>query len=92
MTHEIAQGEETVISVWTRSTAGAKFTVTDADKRHLADGVEVIHSGTSDVHENPSSMVITSSKIVGPAKLKVKGDAIGSRWSTNNFLVVFSVS
>ena len=81
-----------MISVWTRSTAGAKFTVTDADKHPLSEVVEVVHVGTSDGHENPSSKTITSSKIVGPAKLKVKGDAIGSRWSTNNFLIVFSVS
>jgi hypothetical protein len=95
VTHDIEAGERVSLSIWTRSPSGATFSVVDADKkRHSAfvDGVLVKHSGTGDTSETPSSKIITSTEIVGPAKLKVKADSVGSRWSSSNFLVVFTVS
>jgi hypothetical protein len=92
---EVKAGETLEISVYTHSVPGAKFTLTDTDqKTPLMDGahVEVKHTGTDDPLENPSMKKITSAPISGPIKVKVKADSNGSRFSTNNFLVVFSLS
>ena len=68
--------------------------VTDADNKSakpFVEGVESKHGGTADLSEYPTSKTINEgSKIVGPVKLKVKLDSKASRWSTNNFLVVFT--
>lgn len=88
-------GEELEVSIYTRSVAGAKFTLVDATNKlaaPLASDVEVKHSGTGeDPEEIPTHKAISSTNIVGPASIKVKAESIGSRWSTQNFLVVFSV-
>lgn len=92
-TYDIAAGEELEVTIYTRSTAGAKFTLTDTNhsKAPWVENVEVKHSGTDDINETPSHETITKEKIVGPASVKVKADSNGGRWSTHNFLVVFSV-
>ena len=79
--------------MYTRSVLGAKFTLTDVNhnKAPWVENVEVKHSGTEDVNETPSHEVITKEKIAGPASVKVKADSAAGRWSTQNFLVVFSV-
>jgi hypothetical protein len=81
------------VTVYTRSTAGAKFTLTDSNhsKAPWVENVEVLHSGTEDMDETPTHMEITKEHIVGPASVKVKADSNGGRWSTHNFLISFSV-
>ena len=92
-TYDIAAGEELEISIYTRSTAGAKFTVVDSQhaKAPWVENFQVVHSGTDDMNETPSHMVITKEHIVGPANVKVKADSNAGRWSTHNFLIVFTV-
>jgi hypothetical protein len=72
--------------------AGANFTLTDAEgtKAQLSSEVFVKHTGTDDENEIPTSMIINNELIKGPLKLKVKADSQGSRFSTHNFLLVFS--
>jgi hypothetical protein len=88
-------GEELEVSIFTRSVAGAKFTLQDATSKTAApwaSDVEVKHSGNGeDPEESPTHKAITTTNIKGPASIKVKAESIGSRWSTQNFLVVFSV-
>ena len=91
---EIGQGEEMEVTVWTRSTTGAVFSVTHAEHKHgesYVDHVQVKHHGTDDVTEPPTSVTLTQERIVGPAKIKVKADSNAGRFSTHNFMVVFNV-
>jgi hypothetical protein len=92
-TYDIAAGEELEVTVYTRSTAGAKFTLTDSNhaKAPWVENVEVKHDGTDNMDETPSHLMITKEHIIGPASVKVKADSNAGRWSTHNFLVVFSV-
>ena len=93
MSYEIAADEEMSVMIFTRCPKGAKFTITDAKhlKNNAVENVEVMHSGTDDVKENPTSKVITPVNITGPGQFKVKADSNSTRFSTSNFLVCFSV-
>ena len=88
---EVGPRESVEISVFTRSTAGAKFAVHDFDKKiALIQNMTVKHNGTSDVTETPTSQSLTEAPIKGPIKVKVKADSLGSRFSTHNYLLVFT--
>jgi len=92
--YDIGAGEELQVSVYTRSVSGAKFTLVEASSKHAAPWVSDVvltHTGTGDTEEPPSHKTLNDTPIKGPASVKVKIDAIGSRWSTQNMLVVFSV-
>ena len=93
MTHEISADEEVEVSIYTRSEAGARFTITDANHSHghWLDNFEVKHTGGNDEGAIPTHEVITKEKIEGPQKLKIKADSNAGRFSTNNFLVVYAV-
>ena len=92
-TFDITANEELEISIYTRSTSGAKFTVVDTlqGKAPCVENALVKHAGTESVEEIPTFMTITEEKIIGPASVKLKADSIAGRWSTHNFLVVFTV-
>jgi hypothetical protein len=92
-TYQIAAGEELEVSIYTRSTGGAKFTVTDVNKAKTpwVTDYDVTHTGTDDAEEHPTHDMITKTKIMGPASVKVKADSNAGRWSAVNFLVVFWV-
>lgn len=82
------------VTVWTRSTAGAIFSVTHAEQKHGAhyvDNIEVKHAGSEDVTEVPTSVTLTKEHIHGPCKIKVKADSLAGRFSTHNYMVVFNV-
>jgi hypothetical protein len=92
--YDIGAGEELEVSIYTRSISGAKFTIVDANDKSAVPWVSdvvVKHDGTGDAEEPPSHKVINTTTIKGPASVKVKVESIGSRWSTQNMLVVFSV-
>lgn len=92
--YDVGPGEELEVSIYTRSTSGAKFTLVDSNSKLAApwaSDVEVVHSGSGDPEELPTHKTINTTYIRGPASVKVKAESIGSRWSTHNFLVVFSV-
>jgi len=91
-TLDVLAGEELEVSVYTRATAGATFCLTDAHaKTHFVDGVNVTHKGTGDLDFEKPTLVILNQKnlIRGPLKLKIKADSKGSRFSTDNYLLVF---
>jgi hypothetical protein len=90
-TIELKEGEAIEIVVYTRSTAGAKFCLTNTEtKQDLTTGTEVKHTGTGeDVHELPTHISITTEKIQGPVKLKIKADSHAGRFSRNDYLLVF---
>jgi hypothetical protein len=89
---DVLANESVQVSVFTRSLSGATFTLTDSEgtKAQLSGEVLVKHSGTDDENEIPTSTIINQDMIKGPIKLKVKADSLGSRFSTINFLLVFS--
>jgi len=76
------------IEVFTRSTAGAKLTILE-DKTEMFPPAEVKHTGTDDVTETPTSKMITSSRIEGPRKVKIKAESHAGRFSRHNYLLVF---
>ena len=92
-TFNVMPGEELNVTVFTRSTTGAKFTIVDAvgNKTH-AYNVMVKHN-SEDTTKLPSNKSITRENIKGPARVKVKVESMGSRFvtSASNYLVVFSV-
>lgn len=88
---DVEGGQSLTVKVFTRSTAGAKFTIQDSNlKTDLCPAVEAKHSGTDDPNEMPSSQVLTPTRLVGPLKVKVKADSNTGRFSRQNFLIVFS--
>jgi hypothetical protein len=90
---EISEGEFLDVIIWTRSTIGGVFRVTDQEKK-LPDWVndfEVKHCGGSDAHDKPSEFKLTTRRIAGPAKIKVKASSLAGRFTNNNFLVAWCV-
>jgi len=95
VTFDIFPGEELEISAHTRSMTGAKFTVSDATFKAgtiFASEVPIVHH-SAEATVLPSSVVLTKTKIKGPASIKVKAETMGSRFvaTSSNYLVVFSV-
>lgn len=93
MTHEIAEDEEVEVSIYTRSPDGGKFTITDVNHSHApwVESFEVKHTGSAEADAKPTHTIVTKEKISGPQSIKIKADSNAGRWSTLNFLVVFSV-
>jgi hypothetical protein len=86
---EVRAGESMEVSIYTRSTAGATFTITDADgKIPLVEGVKVTHQDAS--VDLPTHVKISeeSKPFVGPMKLKIKADSMGSRFTSHNYMIV----
>lgn len=84
--------ESVEVSVYTRSTAGANFCLTDANSKNVfVDSIPVQHVGVGeDENEVPTCIVLNKGKLIkGPVKLKVKANSEGSRFSTHNYLLVF---
>lgn len=92
-TAEIAKGEALEISIWTRSTTGGVFSVTDQDKKlpNWVTDFEIKHVGGSEASDKPSEFKLTKTRIMGPAKVKVKCASNAGRFTTNNFLVAWGV-
>ena len=88
---KVGERESLEIAVYTRSTAGATFSLHDTDKKFaLFENLTVKHNGTSDHSEIPTSAALTKETIQGPINIKVKAHSKGSRFSTHNFLLVFT--
>lgn len=84
---EVGPGDSVEISVYTRSTSGATFSIVDADsKQPYVEGIKVV----SPSEDEKSVVLLTEKAITGPAKLKIKGDSLGSRFSSHNFMLVFT--
>lgn len=93
VTHEITEDEEVEVTIYTRAPAGAKFTITDVKHGHAPwiENYEVKHEGSIDPKAMPTLDLVTKEKIAGPQNIKVKADCNGSRWTMQNFLIVFKV-
>lgn len=93
-TVKVEANEELEVVVYTRGTTGAKFTIADKDKKSktFGDMVEVVHDGKpDDVHEAPTIKTITSSKIEGPAHVKIKAESKSGRFAGSEaFLLVLN--
>lgn len=86
----VQPGEELEISVYTRSTIGAKFTVSVGTNKVATDVPLKHHS--EDLELLPSNAKLTKLSIKGPASVEVKGKSMGGRFAgSTNYLVVFSV-
>jgi len=93
-TFDIYPGEEVEVSVHTRSMAGAKFTVSDATNKAgktWAVDVPVKHD-SADHAKLPSTVCLTTTRIKGPASIKIKAETMGSRFapSSSSYLIAFS--
>lgn len=88
---EIPHNESLEVMVYTRATTGATFTLQNADtKAAIVEDVDVTHTGTDNESEPPTSRKLTADLIAGPMKLKVKATSKGSRFTSYNYLLVFS--
>jgi len=84
---EVPSGQCVTISVFTRSTAGAKFSIHDSStKSEVVSSIEVKHDDSA----LPTTSTLAED-IKGPVSLKVKADSNAGRFSTHNYLLVFSM-
>ena len=90
----VPAGFELLVTVYTRSMAGGNFSLHNADSKDtLHEAVLVKHNGTDDASERPTHAKLNEhNKIAGPLKVKVKVDSNAGRFSTQNFLVVFTMN
>ncbi|CAJ1950039.1 unnamed protein product [Cylindrotheca closterium] len=89
---EIAAGEQVDITIYTRSKLGANFCVVDGKtKKEILPNVEVKHTGGESLSDLPTCKKFTEERLVGPMSIKVKADSNAGRFTTHNFLAVFSV-
>jgi hypothetical protein len=88
---EIQGGEFVEVEVWTRSTAGAAFTIVDGTdkKKTINPKVEVRHEGAGDESESPTCCQLNKERIAGPIGIKVKAESHAGRFSCHNYLIVF---
>jgi len=93
ITYDIVANEELEVAIFTRSTAGAKWTISEAKNKHgttwISD-VETKHVG-DDLELPPTHVKLTQANIKGPASIKLNAKSLGSRWSSEKFLVVINV-
>ena len=93
ITYDIIPDEELEVSIYTRSTAGAKWTISDAKNKKgttWVGDVETKHVG-DDLELPPSHIKLTKANIKGPVSIKIKAESFGGRWTSEKFLVVVSV-
>jgi len=88
---QLEAGDFVEVEVWTRSTAGAGFTIVDGiDKKKVYnEKVEVKHAGAGKDTEMPTSITLNKERIAGPKALKIKVDSNAGRFATHNYLLVF---
>jgi hypothetical protein len=93
-TIEVGKGEKLEVSVFTRAVTGATFTLTNAaSKTSYIENVLVKHEGTENAgdEEKPTNVIINPNEpILGPVTVKVKAESKGSRFSSYDFLIVYS--
>ena len=79
------------MEVWTRSTAGAAFSIVDHNdkKKTILPKVEVKHTGGEDENAHPTCCKVTIERIAGPVHIKLKADSHAGRFSCHNYLAVF---
>lgn len=90
-TIEVGSGEHLEVHVFTRSTTAAVFTLMKEDaKTAYGSSVEFKHAGSGGDDEMPTTIILNkNAAIAGPAKVKVKVESKGSRFSSVEFLVIY---
>ena len=88
---DIDVGEEVEVSIWTRSKAGAKWSIKDDDKTTLVEDVEAKHNGGDEPSDKPTQTILTKERISGPCSLKVSAISNGGRFTSERFLVAFCI-
>jgi hypothetical protein len=91
---QVQEDEKVEVTVYTHSTAGASFTLYNADtKENYVTDVVVKHGGTEDMSEQSTHLVLNpTSPIEGPIQLKLKATSNAGRFTTNNFFIVYKFS
>jgi hypothetical protein len=91
-TLDVGADESVTITVYTRSTSGAVFTLHDnKQKTMIQDGVVAIdRSEKEDDPVDTRMTVLTEKPIAGPASLKIKVDSKAGRFTTQNYFLVFA--
>jgi hypothetical protein len=89
---EIQSNETLEVSIYTRAVTGASFSITNAaTKQALVENVLVKHTGTSSEEEKPTTVILNPDMpIEGPLTIKIKAESKGSRFSSYDYLIVFS--
>lgn len=93
-TVDVPQGGSLEVTVYTRSTTGVIISIVDeaSKSKEHAKGVLVKHTGGTGENDKPTSVVITSERIKGPVKVRIKIDSKGGRFSTaGNFMVAGNI-
>ena len=88
---EIGEGEEVEVSIWTRSKAGAKWTIKDDEKNPIVEETLARHTGGDEPSDTPTQTVITTKRIKGPCSIKLYADSNGGRFTTERFLIAFCI-
>lgn len=80
------------VSIYTRSVAGAVFHIVDAStKTPIVENILVKHDGTGSDDEKPTCVSLNPKTVVeGPLNVKIKAESKGSRFSSYDYLIVFS--
>jgi len=91
---ELNPSETMEVVVFTRSEAGATFSVEDADKKKgvFAQKVLVKHTGGQSLEDDLPTSVFVVKDLQGPCKFKIKAVSLGGRFSSENFLVVCKIA
>jgi len=91
---EVPAGGELEVKVYTRAPAEATFSIVDETNKStvFVKGVVVKHTGGASEIDQPTSVLITSERISGPAKLKIKVDSKGGRFSAiGNYMLACNI-
>lgn len=95
----VKEGEEIDITVYTRGTAGANFSITEQPSKQVLIEDTIVAHGSLEGQEDPSDMsksptavhLTEAGRIKGPMKIRVKGQSKGGVFGTESFLVVGNV-
>ena len=91
VTCNVASNEECEVTIFTRSSAGAKFSLHNHDtKETILEAVEVKHTSGS-LEDKSTEQTITTSRIPGPLTIKLKADSNAGRFSTQNVFICFTL-
>jgi hypothetical protein len=92
---EVPAQQSVEVSVFTRSTVGGMFCIHDNDKKTtiiddiLVKNNDVSHDGAAE-YDVAYSTLLTKVPIQGPIEIKIKANSLANRFSTHNYLLVFS--
>lgn len=93
-TVDVPQGGEMEVKVFTRAATEVSISIVEENNKSnvLAPGVAVKHTGGQGENDKPTSVQITTERIKGPIKARIKIDSSGGRFSTaGNYMVACNI-